>query len=424
MPLVSVDDLSEPQASARPAPSDETDLLGMVLIVAKHRRLVAATTLICTVAAMLFAFWLPNQYSAEARLLAPQSRNSLADLWTGSLSGVSGLGMAKNLSASALGLSDPNGMYVAVLESRTVADRLSERFDLQGVYHTELPEDTRRALGQVSEIASGKDGGITIQVTDRDPRRAAALANAYVEEFQRLTGQLALTEAAQRRAYYERELDTVKDQLSSAEAALKSTQEKTGMIEGDAQARSIVEATVALKAQVAAKEIEIQSMGTFATAQNPELIRAKEELTALRAQLARQEHGAGTGNGDVLVPTGEMPKVGLEYLRRSRDVKYYEQLFKVLATQYEAARADETRNPVVVQVLDTAVPPQRKSKPHRAWIVILVALLAGSGSVFASLLIEGWEQLRRDPLRAEQVHALKTMLLDDARGCRPYGTRA
>lgn len=394
--------------------TEETNLFDLLFIVIKHKRLIAATTGLCTIVAVIYALSLPNQYTAEAKLLAPQSRDSMASLMTGSLSNLSGLGAVKSLSASALGLSDPNAMYIGVLQSHTIADQLIERFDLKRVYHTKLLEDTRKALGRATNVASSKDGGITIQVTDLDRKRAADLANAYVEEFQRLTDQLALTEATQRRVYYERELSKVQEQLNSAEAALKGTQEKTGMLDPDSQAKSIVQIAVALKAQIAAKEVEINGMSTFATSKNPDLILAKDQLASLHALLAQLKYGSSS-DGDILVPTGEIPEAGLEYLRHSRDVMYYAQIIKLLATQDEAAKADEGRNAVIVQVLDPALPPERKSKPHRALIVIFIAMLAASGSFVASFVIEGLENLRQDPLRSEQLDSLKTMLFGGPR---------
>jgi tyrosine-protein kinase Etk/Wzc len=394
------------------AMNQEADLVCMLIVVAKKKRMILWTTILATFAAVLYSLHLPNQYTAETKLLAPQQRESMASLLLGPLSTLGGLGgNVRGLSASAFGLTDPNGMYISILESRSMADRLVDRFDLQSVYQKRLREDARMALAHASDIASSKDGGITIRVTDVDRNRAATLANAYVEEFRKITDQLALTEAAQRRKYFESELNKTKDQLAQAEGALKSSQERTGMLELDAQSKSIIQATVALKSQIAAKEVQVQSMSSFAAPQNPDFILAKNQLAALRSQLSKLEKGSSSGNGDILIPTGNIPEAGLEYSNRLRDVKYYEQIFKVLAGQYEAAKADEGRSAVILQVLDVATPPERRSKPHRAFIVLFVAILSFGGSVLVAFAMESAEQFRSDSRRREQIRILKLLLL-------------
>lgn len=398
------------QLESHRSQNQRADLVGLLIILAKRKRVVFWPTTLLTIATVVFTLQMPNQFTAETTLLAPQPRDSMSSLLAGQLSTLGGLGNMRGLSASALGLTDPNGMYISILQSRTLANSLIDRFALQTVYQKKLREDTRIALARASDISSSKDGGITIKVNDSDRNRAAELANAYVEEFQRITDGLALTEAAQRRTYFERELNKVKEQLLQAEKALKNSQERTGMLELDSQSKSIIQATVTLKAQIAAKEVQIQSMSSFATVQNPDFVFAQHQLTALRAQLATLEQGSSLGHGDILVPTRDIPTAGLEFSDRVRDVKYYEQIFKVLATQYEAAKADEGRAAVVLQVLDVAVPPERKSKPHRAMIVLFVALLSFGVSVLVALVMESWEQLRSDSRRGAQLDLLRLFL--------------
>jgi tyrosine-protein kinase Etk/Wzc len=393
----------------------KADLIGLLIILAKRKRIIVWPTLVLGVATALFTLGMTNQFTAETKLLAPQPRDSMSSLMLGQMSSLGTLGNVRNLSASALGLTDPNGVYVSMLQSRTLADKLIDRFDLQSVYKKRGREETRITLARATEVASSKDGAILIRVSDSDRNRAAELANAYVDEFRKLADTLALTEAAQRRVYFEKELTKAKEQLLRAESALKVSQEQTGMLELDAQSKSIIQAMVNLKEQIGAKEAQIQSMSSFATAQNPDVIMAQHQLMALRTQLAKLQKGSLVGGGDILVPTSEIPRAGLEFTDRVREVKYYEQIFKVLATQFEAAKADEGRNAVVLQVLDVAVPPEKKSKPHRTMIVLFVTLLTFGFSVVAVFAVESLEQLQSDPERSGQIHLLKALLFSNRR---------
>lgn len=394
--------------------AEETDLFNVLLVVVKHKRMIVVVTILCMAISVLYVLLLPNQYTGETKLLAPQIQDSMATVLTlqggMSLSGL-GSGAARSLSASALGLSDPNAMYIGELQSRTIADHLIARFDLKSVYHVKSQVDTRKALAQATKIESSKDGGITIQVTDIDRKRAADLANAYVQELQQLINETASHQASERGKYLENEIRKVQEQLISSEAELAEDQEKTGMLDAASQARSVMTAAVSLKGEIAAKEVEIRGMSSYATPQNQDVKLAEEQLSALQSQLAKLKYGSKRDSGDILEPFQKIPQDALEYLRNSRDVMYYERIHDLLSIQYAAAKADEGRNAVVIQVVDRAEPPERKSKPHRTLIVILVAMLAFSVSIFAAFMIEGLEQVRRDPVRAKELDSIKAMLL-------------
>lgn len=390
--------------------AEKTDLLKMLLVVAKHKRLIVVTTLVCTVLAVILVLLLPNEYTAETKMLAPSEENSMEDLL--SMQGaLSGLGVAKSLSESALGLNDPNAPYIGELESRTVADRLIARFDLKRVYDTKLQEDTRKALWGATKVETSKDGGISIKVTDKDPKRAVDLANAYVQELQKLTDQLSSAEASKRSTYYDSEIRKVQEQLISSELALRSTQEKTGMLDVETQVKSVMVSAVNMEEAIAAKEVEIEGMSSFETPRNEDLKLAKNELAAMRTELAQLKNGNKSNSSDILLSTQKIPQDALEYLRNYRNVMFYEKLYDLLSVQYAAAKADEGRDAIVIQVYDPADQPEKKSQPHRALIVIFVMMLAVSGSLFASFALEGFEEMRRDPIRTQQLKSLKTMLL-------------
>ncbi len=335
---------------------------------------------------------LPKTYTANAKVMPPQQNQSM-----GAMAALSSqLGPLAALASGGLGLRSPSELYVAMLRSRTVADNLIDRYSLMNVYQKILRVDARRRLQDRTEISAGKDGVISVSVDDRDPRRAADLANGYVDELERLTKTLAVTEASKRRLFFEREVKMASDDLASAEMALKQTQEKTGLILLDSQSRAMIESLTSLRARVAAQEVQVQMIRTFATAENPDLVRAEQELVALNDQLNRLERGQ-TKHSFADVPIENVPTAGLEYVRKWREVKYREALFELLAKQYEAAKIDEARDALIVQQLDKATPPERKSGPLRALIVLSSTFLALLVAVLIAIFMERMEQAKEDP---------------------------
>jgi tyrosine-protein kinase Etk/Wzc len=336
-------------------------------------------------------FLWPKTYTAKAQIMPPQQNQSLA-----AMAALSQLGSLASLAGKDLGVRTTGDIYIALLRSRTVADALIDRFLLMKVYGEKLRVETRLKLEKRTDVTLGKGGVILIAVDDRDPQRATDLANAYVEELQKLTKTLAVGEASQRRVFFENQMKAASDQLGIAEVAFKQTQEKTGLISLDGQSRAMIEALVSLRARVSAQEVQVQAMHSFATGQNPDLIRSEQELAALRDQLAKLEGGHDARSfGDV--PIEQVPSAALEYIRKLRDVKYQEALFELLAKQYEAARIDESREAMLVQVLDRAVRPERHSWPKRGIFVLLGFFLALLLAVTIASTAEAIEQANQDP---------------------------
>jgi uncharacterized protein involved in exopolysaccharide biosynthesis len=263
--------------------------------------------------------------------------------------------------------------------------------------------ETRNRLADRTLLVAGKDGLISVGFDDEDPKRAADVANAYVEELDKLTQMLAVTEAAQRRLFFERQLKQAKTDLSIAEVALQVTQEKTGLIKLDDQGKAIIEAVAGLRAQISAKEVELRAMRTFATEQNSDYVRTENQLAALRAELMKLERAQISGGGNVLLPTGKVPQAGLEYLRKLRDVKYFETMFELLARQLEAAKIDEAREAAVIQVVDRAVPPDRKSRPNRALIVVAATVAAAFLGLVLALLRAAYSRASNSAVGAARL---------------------
>ena len=363
-----------------------------LILLAKRKSFILKFVGVAVILSVIIVLLLPNTYTGNSKILPPQQNQSM-----GAMAAISQqLGPLAALAGQGLGLRSPSDIYAAMLRSDTVANALIDRFSLMTVYKEKLRIDARRKLADRTEIVTGKDGVISISVDDRNPQQAADLANGYAEELEKLTKILNETEAGKRRLFFEREVKMANDSLADAEVALKQTQEKTGLILLDSQSRAMIESVTSLRASIAAQEVKVQAMRSFATTENPDLVLAEQELATMRAQLDRLERGQGK-RSVADVPIENVPTAGLEYIRKLRDVKYHEALFALLAKQYEAAKIDETRDALIVQQLDKATPPEKKSGPHRLLIVLTLAILALMVASLAASWMEAVERAKEDP---------------------------
>jgi uncharacterized protein involved in exopolysaccharide biosynthesis len=383
----------------------EVDAIAVLLVLTSNKMRILKITLAVALLALIVSLLLPKMYTATTTVLPPQQNQSTVTAMLGQLGAIAGLGSAD------LGLKNPDDLFVAMLGSRTIQDRLIDRFDLRRVYSVRQYQAARKTLESRSDIVAEKEGLISISVTDRDPGRAADLANAYVDELHELNGKLAFTEAGQRHVFYQQQLDAEREALAQAEVVLKQMEEKSGLMQPDAQGRAIVSAVADMRAQVAIHEVQLQSMRTYATESNPDVKRAQQELAGLRAQLTKLERNTGElGNGNLQVPTRQLPTVELEYLRRLRDVKYHEALYDFLTKQLEASRIDEAKDAIIVQVVDKAVVPETKSSPRRTLIVLVTAIVAFLLSCLGVLVMESLRRKQEDPNERARLAQLRHSL--------------
>jgi capsule polysaccharide export protein KpsE/RkpR len=348
-------------------------LLLLLRVAMKWKKLVWITVLAIIVSACVLALLLPNHYTATVVLLPPQQSGPAGAAMMAQLSNLGAMASA----AGNLGIKNPNDQQVALLKSRTVEDAMAARFHLQSVYHRKYLSTTRKRWERATKIDNGlKDGLIRLSVTDWDPRRAADLANGWVEEYRRLTATLAITEASQRRLFFERELSAAHEDLVRAEEDMKQTEQRTGVIEIEGQAHAMIASAAMLRGQLAAKQVEIRAMREFAANQNPDLVRAQQEAASMEGQLAAMDAASDRSTGDLIAPKGTVTQAGLDYTRALREVKYRETIQDLLTRQYEGARVDEARQGTQVQIVDPAVVPDRPSSHYRLWIVLGAVLAA------------------------------------------------
>lgn len=366
---------------------DEISLLDLLQTIADNLKLLTVGPLAVGATALAISFAIPPTYTATTKFLPPQQQQGMA---AGMLASLGSLG---GLAGAAAGLKNPADQYVAYLKSNNVQDALIERFKLQDRYEQKFKSDTRQALSNNSRINAGKDGLITVEVDDKEPQVSAELANAHVEELQRLLGQLAVTEAQQRRLFFEKQLKQTQDKLTQAEQALRSSGVDASTLKSNPQAA--VTALAQLQAQVTAQEVKVASLRGYLTESAPDFKQAMTELAALRTQLDKLENSSSKPGNDG------------DYTARYREFKYQETLFDLFAKQYEVAKIDEAREGAVIQVLDPAQTPERKSKPKKA----LIAIMATLGSGFALLLYVFIRQALRNagqsPESSERIDRLK-----------------
>ena len=385
---------------------NEADMIELLLVLARAKKRILQITIGAAIVAAIISLLIPKMYTATTTILPQQQNESAVSSMLGQLAPLSGLAAADEL-----GLKNPADLFIAMLKSRTIEDRLVDRFDLRKVYGSKRYQDARKELASRSEIIADKGGLISIAVTDRDPARSTQLANAYVEELHALNQNLAVTEAAQRRLFYQQKLDAEREDLSRAELALKQVQEKSGLVQPDAQAKAIIQSTADMRAQVAAHEVQLQAMRSSATENNPDVKRAERELAGLRGQLAKLQRDTGElGNGNLEVPTRQLPEAELEYIRRARDLRYHEAFYEFLGKQLEAARIDEANNAVLVQVVDPAILPEKKSSPHRLLIVLVSTVIAFVLSCLGVLVVEAVRRKQQDPSERARLALLRHLL--------------
>lgn len=382
---------------------DGVSLVELMTWIGERKRVVGLVTLAAAVGSLVFALLATPIYTARTTLLPPNSQQGGA-----SAAVLAALGPLGGL-AGGLGAKTPDELYVSLLKGESVLRGLDERFKLRDRYEIKSFEALRKTMPGIVRVTSDKKSGvITVEVDDKDPAFAAELANAHAAEVAKVLGRLAVSDAQLRRAFFDLQLRETKENLIKAERDLQRVQEKSGMIVLDKQAEALISGAATLRAQIAEREVQLKVLRNSATDQNPDVMRLIAELRALRAELARMESTQGGQPGSAVdIPVGKIPEAAIDYVRARREVKLQETLLEGMVRQFELAKLDEAKEGPVLQQVDVALPPDYKSKPSRAMIVIgatLAALLAA----MAWAVMRGYSAARADdPERAAAWNALR-----------------
>lgn len=387
------------------SPEEEINLLELLRVVVKNLPLIVKITTAAIILSVVYSLTLKNVYTAKATLLPPQKDSGggaaalLASIGGGGLAGLAG-GLGG-------GSSD---MFMGILKSRTVSDAVIKRLDLNTELMSKNTDDTRKKLQALVKFQAGKDGIITITADYKEPAKAALLANTFIDELQKKSLQLNLTKASTERSFLEKRLVMVRQDLKRAEEDMKGFQEKNKTIKADTQAAVAIEGIARLRAEVVSKEVKLAALRNSMTDENPEIRTLLAGLTKLKGQLNSM---SGTGDSGGVIPSvGNAPSLGVEYIRRLRELKIQEALFEQLTKQFELAKISEARDSSSIQVLDEAVAPLRKSKPKRSLIVILSTVTAFFCSVFLVFIREYLAKLSPEDsaIMDEMKGTLKGML--------------
>lgn len=404
MDVLKVSELTDEQSSWHG--KVDNPVLDMLLILGRNLRFIAVFTFLALMLGAGTAFLMTPIFTASATILPPQAPQSSASALVGQTGLFAGLGGGTDSLPR-----NPPGMYVGILQSRTIADDVIEKFGLQSRWKFKKLEDARRALSSHVRFEVAKDGLIEITVEERDPRLASDLANAFVDELYRLNSTFATTEAAQRRSFFEQQLTQEKRALNATEDDLRKTQERTGLIALSRQERQAIESAAEIRAEISAREVEMQTMRAFATDQNPNLNKLQREIDLLQRQLANLQNSRQvTQPGDIEVPTGRFPAGGLEYLRRLRELRYHENLFELLSKQYEAGRIDEAKAAPIIQVVDRAAPPDRRSGPPRMLMTVGFGAIGFFIACLSVFMGQAFVRMRRIPEFAARLDQLSGVL--------------
>jgi uncharacterized protein involved in exopolysaccharide biosynthesis len=369
------------------AVDDGLTLLDLLIPLAESLRTLILVPIVIGLLALGVTYVIPPTFTARTSFLPPQQQQSSA------ASALASLGALAGLAGAAGGVKSPVDQYVALMRSHTVSDRMIDAFELMPVYREKFRVDTRKELEKNVRIAAGKkDGLVVIEVDDEDPKRAAAMANRYVSELQVLTSTLAITEAQQRRVFFERQLEQTRDRLTSAQRSLESGGFNAGAIK--AEPKAAAEGYARLSAQVTAAEVRLQALRRAFADNTPEVQQQLATLSALRAQLAGLEARAA-------------PQGDADYITRYREFKYQETLFDLFARQYELARSDESREGALIQVVDAAAPPEKRSWPKRALVTVVASIAALLATAALLVVRNAWRLSAADPRNADRFSRLR-----------------
>jgi len=363
-------------------PAPALSFFGALTHLARGIRLVLLVTGISFLIGIVVSLLLPVSYTATTKIMTPQQTQPSTALLMSQLTvNPSAANPLATATGGGLSLRNPNELYLGLLASRPIADAIIAEFGLAGLYHAKDMTAARKALADRTIVTSEKSTLIAISVTDTDRKRAAAIANAYPEQLRELTKNLAVTEASQRRLFYEQRLKDAKADLVSAELTFQQIQKQKGLIQLDAQAKALITSLADLHAEVADKEVQLQALRSYSTEQNPEVQLLESQLASLQEQTAKLEERSGSPESGGL-DLADVAGAGADYLRAEHELEYRQALFDLLLKQYDAARWDESRNAAVIQVVEEAIPPDRKSAPRRTLIVLVFAALGLFGAWF------------------------------------------
>ena len=388
-------DLNSQNSNSSNGDDDEISLIDLAIALGEEKKTLFAVPLFTTSVAIVVSLIMTPVFTAKTLMMPPQQQQSSA------ASALASLGALAGLAGGAAGVKSPDEMYIAFMESESLQNSIIKKMNLQTRYEAKTLTDTRAGLKGAVKITSDKKSGlISIEATDKDPLFAAQLANLYIDELHNLLGRLAVTDAQQRRVFYEDQIKKTQADLVNAESRFRLANEKSGMQMTSILAETSLRANAEMRGQIAAKEVQLQAMSRFETTQNPDVQKLTSEMSALRQQLSKLESGSGN-------TTSAVNPMQQEASQAYRDIKVQQAKLEVLIKQYEIARVDEAKEGPLVQQVDPATPPERRSKPKRSLIVLVSALGGLFLGVLAAFVRRSIKKAATDPESSQLMLQLR-----------------
>jgi len=374
---------------------DQIDLIEFLIVLAKHKGLIIGMTVAAAVFAASISLCMPPYYLARTKFFVLSPSQVLAQA-----------GGAVTIADAGKPMND---VYAELIKSRPLLDRIIDRFGLMKIYGYKRRNEARSALQNHIMVQYGaKSNVITLEVEDRAPKRAAAMANAFIEELRNMNNSEGFTRAAPRSHFFAEQVKEAKESLVNAQAAMKDFQEKNGAVLVDDQVLEMIESIAHLRAQVAAKELQLKVMRTYMHPENPEFLAMEEELKNALAQAERLE-AEGT-RLPVMIPPGTPALKSMEYVRLLREVKFNEALVELLQEQYQSSKIEALQNTFTIQVIEQAEAPAKKDRPRRTLMVVVGTIIGFLCAILTTFFLEYKEKLLTDPARRARWETLKGYL--------------
>lgn len=392
--------MDPPRHSAeRLAADNSPNLFDYWDVLVARRAVIAWFLLLGTVLSLGISLLLPNIYESTSSVL-PQLESKEGGALAALLTTTGAAGMAQNLGLGLPGMpTTPTDVFVSILKSRLMADEVIKTFNLMDRYREKTMVDTRKELEDHLRITVTKEKVIKIAVEDEDPQVAADMANFYVTHLDRLNRTVTVSKAGQNRAFLERRLHETMESMARAEEALRDFQAKNKTVAVEAQAKVMIEAAAMIQGQITAQEVQLQVMGSYLSPDNPDLARIRSNVEELKKQLAIMGSGKdakGTLSGERLHPAmTAVPDLALQFGRLFRQVKVQETLFTLLTSQHEQAKIAEARDTPTVQVLDQAVPADKRTRPRILLNVAVAGVLALVIGIFLAFFLDYRARVRQ-----------------------------
>jgi uncharacterized protein involved in exopolysaccharide biosynthesis len=381
---------SPSQQRTAPPEGEEFSLLDYWRVLLKWKWMIGLFVGATFVGSIVISGFLPKIYASTVTLLppiqeGPPGMGAMASQFSGNLGGLAG---------SLFGTKSPSDLWVAILKSRTVQDAIVARFNLTQLFGVETTEEARILLNQKVKILKSKEDIISITVEDENPKQTVEIANAYVEELDRVNKNIMMSAGGRMRVFVEKRLAEQKTELSKIEEEVRRFQEQNGAVKLDDQSKAIIDAFGTVKGQLMAKEVELQTFLSYATPNNPHAQILQAQIEELKQRLAELEEGGKGRPKSIFIPTAKIPDLALKYARLLRDAKVQETVYGLLNQQYEMSRIQEAKDSPTVQILDAPKVPEKKVKPKRKYIVLSSTFGAMVGGICLSFVMEAFQNAR------------------------------